>query len=566
MIASRQLYRPDVAVADTPLPTPKSHRTLDWHEDEGGLPSLREFVLAGFLLLALAAIVFGSHIRHGTFYYDDWSNAALSAYPPKPGFLGALEAYWHLTGYRPVLAIYVPTLHTILGMHEHVQLAWAVLLAVFMGSALFTLLRVIGLERIHALLISALVIIFPASDATRLWATSATASLVIGMYLWGLVLALRGLASSNRRSRIWYHAGALALYLVAVSMYELVATVALISVVFYLWRGGLRSALKRFAIDVSAIGALLFFTLSQNKIEKSSSISESVDHARAIFDQSLSVVARSAEPFGTPSRTLVLAALLAIIAIGSLVWWRLPYADPVRRTILRWILLAVGAMIWAWAAWAVFVPAASWYAPGLLGVGNRVNALASIGVVIAIYATIMLFISIIGRLLHARGSAMTALGLSAVVALGVGYVRGIDHDKASWDLASRWQYRVLSVLRAQVPHPPAGAVIYAFDYPSYTTPGVPIFASSWDLNGAVKVLYHRYAISAYPGIAGVSMVCTPNQLYPSGAGYTVKYGANYGLGYLIDVGSGHVAVPRTDAECRHDVSAFVPGPFELSGS
>ena len=40
----------------------------------------RELALASFALLVLAVIVFGSHIRHGGFYYDDWANAALNVH------------------------------------------------------------------------------------------------------------------------------------------------------------------------------------------------------------------------------------------------------------------------------------------------------------------------------------------------------------------------------------------------------------------------------------------------------------------------------------------------------
>jgi len=566
MITSRQLDGTDVAVVEAPLGVSGRRSVSGRHIAEGTRPSLPDLALASFVLLVLAVIVFRSHITHGSFYYDDWSNQALSAYPPKPGFLGSIEAYWELTGYRPLLALYLPTLNAILGTHQHMQLAWAVLLAVFMAASLFALLITLGLQRIHALAISALALVFPASDATRLWATSATASLVIGMYLWGLVLALRGLASSDRRARIWYHAGALALFLAAISIYELVATVALVSVAFYIWRGGLRRALKLFAIDISAIIVLLAYTLSKNKIDKATSFGESVDHARAIFDQGLSVIAASAEPFGAPSRTVVLVVLLAAMVIGGLIWWRLPSADTARRSIGSWLAVAVAATLWAWVAWAVFIPAASYYAPGRLGVGNRVNALAGIGVVTAVYAVVMLLATILCRLLNVRAAVATALGLLAAVALGIGYVREIDHDKVAWDLASRWQNRVLYVLREQIPRPAPGATIYAFDYPSYTAPGVPTFASSWDLNGAVKLLYHRSAIAGYPVIAGVTMVCAANRLYPSGAGYTVQFGASYDSAYLVDVGTGRVAVPRTRAECLREISAFAPGPFELSTS
>lgn len=80
---------------------------------QGNGPSLREVAFATVALGVFAFLAFRSHITHGSFYYDDWSNAALTAYPPHSGFFGSLEAFWELTGYRPLLAFYIPTLHTI---------------------------------------------------------------------------------------------------------------------------------------------------------------------------------------------------------------------------------------------------------------------------------------------------------------------------------------------------------------------------------------------------------------------------------------------------------------------
>jgi len=178
----------------------------------------------------------------------------------------------------------------------------------------------------------------------------------------------------------------------------------------------------------------------------------------------------------------------------------------------------------------------------------------------------MVVACLVARRFRSPGRVATALGLLAAAALATGYVRHIDHDKSAWDLASRLQYRVLAVLRDRVPNPAPDATIYAFNYPSYTAPGVPVFASSWDLNGAVKLLYHRSAVSSYPAIAGVTIICDSGRLYPTGAGYTPAFGASYGLAYLVDVSSERVAVPRTKAECQRDAPAFVPGPFELLAS
>ena len=150
----------------------------------------------------LGVAVFGSHIVQGSFYYDDWAN---SAHTHEPGgandFGAALSYFWGFTGFRPLLALYVPVLHEVFGQHWGAHLAWAVVLATLMSGLLFAVLVELGIGRVHALLIAALVLVFPFSDATRLWATSATAHLTASFWLAGLWVALRGLDPGRSRAR-----------------------------------------------------------------------------------------------------------------------------------------------------------------------------------------------------------------------------------------------------------------------------------------------------------------------------------------------------------------------------
>jgi hypothetical protein len=219
----------------------------------------------------------------------------------------------------------------------------------------------------------------------------------------------------------------------------------------------------------------------------------------------------------------------------------------------------------------VFIPANPYYSPGELGVGNRVNALAAVGIVTTVLAVGMVLGSVawllVGRVAHlgiAAGRTLaTSAGLAVAFALGVGYAHEVKHDVYTWDLASHWQFAVVGSLRSRIPDPPAGSTIYAFGYPAYTAPGVPVFAASWDLNGAVKLLYRTGKISSYPAIAGVRMVCGATLIYPQGAGYTSRFGSAYGRAYLIDVSTGLIARPQTQAQCRREASHFAPGPLEL---
>jgi hypothetical protein len=532
-------------------------------------PRLRELVFVGLLLLVLAVAIFGRHVRAGGFYYDDWSNAARTVFAPKHGYFGAIDAFRPITGFRPLALLYVPAIHEIFGLHQHEQIAWGVCLAVLMSVALYLGLTTVRLQRLHAFLIAALVLVFPFSDATRMWATAATAHLVIALYLFGLVLALRGLQATTRRSAVVHHAGAVVLYMIAVSTYEIVATVALCSVILYAcqaglaheqWRDSLKRAVRRFVVDVLAIGGVLAWTLSHSGIDQVHSTQGGFRHARVIFDEGLSLLAQTALPFGSPSRAITLVPIGLIIVVGAIVWRSTGLLESSHHEIGRWLVVAVGGLVYAAVAWAVFIPADPYYSPSQLGLGNRVNIVAAIGLVTAVYAVVMLAGTLVLAGLGQRRGLASALGGIAALTLGIGYIDRVSADTSTWNLASRDQAVVLSTLRQRLPHPAPGSTILTFGNVAWTAPGVPVFASSWDLNGAAELLYGDSSLNAYPMLAGTATVCGPDSVYPTGDGYGPKYGKPYEHLYLVDVSSGRVAAPRNAAQCQAEAPSFQPDP------
>jgi hypothetical protein len=532
-------------------------------------PGARELVFVSFLLFILVVIAFGSHVRAGGFYYDDWANAARTVFAPKSGYFGAVEAFRPITGFRPLALLYVPAVHEILGLHQHEQIAWGLCLAVLMSVALYLALSSLGFERIHAFLISALVLVFPFSDATRLWSTAATAHLVVALYLFGLVLALRGLDATTRRSSILYTAGSVTLYVIAVSTYEVVATVALCSVFLYAYHAGLaheqrreslKRALRRFVVDVVAIGAVLAWTVSQNGITQVHSTGRGLTHAELIFDQGLSLLAQTAQPFGNPTRTSVLLPIGAVVLLGVLAWaLRGPFASS-RRELGHWLVIAIGGVAYAFIAWAVFIPADPYYSPLTLGLGNRVNVVAAIGLVTAVYAVVMVAGTLVFAAVRQRRMLATALAAIAALALGVGFTRRDSTDVTAWNLAARDQAFILRTLRQRLPTPAAGSTILTFGFTAWTAPGVPVFAASWDLNGAAELLYRNSSLNAYPMLVGSLPVCGPASVYPAGSGYGPAFAKPYGEMYLVDIATGRVAAPRNRAQCAAEVPSFQPAP------
>src|SRR5690348_1970906 len=150
------------------------------------------WVAAGiFSVLSLA--IYGPAVTRTGFYYDDW---ALQA-----GFHDAshsLSGLWHEcrggeTAGRPGGCVYHVTTYFLLGSHPSRYHAMAVVFLAASTFALFLLLRACRLPWLAAVATGALLIAFPASDATRLWPTAVGAMLILGFYFVGVLIAIRAL-------------------------------------------------------------------------------------------------------------------------------------------------------------------------------------------------------------------------------------------------------------------------------------------------------------------------------------------------------------------------------------
>jgi hypothetical protein len=522
------------------------------------------------LLCALGAAVFGPHIVHGGFYSDDWRNAAMTHY--SGGVRGAIDFFAGFTPYRPLLIIYVPLTHWVFGLNSHLHLAWSAALGVFMSTAFFVLLRSLGMRPIHAGAIAALVLVFPLSDAIRLWGTPGHASLAVVLYLAGAVVALRGLRETGRRAKL-FHAGAIALYVLAISSYELVAVPVFCSVVLYATRVPWRATLWRFAADATAaIGMLIYVSLTIDP--EHGKVSGPLGHAAEMAGQAVAVVSYSTIPFsailpfhhraGTAGVVLVGATLAVVALAGWLVARSLSHEDPVRHQ-LRWWLAAAGIGIVAIAAgYAMLIPNKA-YLPLDYGSENRVNLFAALGVVTLIYSLAMVAAILVFRRRADLSRTTTVVGVLVAVVLGVGYISRTESDAKAWDRAADLQGNALDGLQRALPDPPEHSTIYTFGHPNNSSRLVPVFRSDWDLNGAVKIRYDDPTLVGIPMTRFTKIVCLQRRLYPSVKRfphYGPKQGADYGTAFLVDTTTRAVAKIDNRKSCMRAAASFKPGPVE----
>jgi hypothetical protein len=526
------------------------------------------------LLTVLAAVVFGSHVVHGGFLMDDWSNAAKSRYLASCCGLGETgqgigwsAQYRNMlsdgpAGYHLGLPVVVPVAYFLFGIHMSLHLALAVMLGVAMSAAAYALLRGFGLRPLHAGVIAALVLLYPFSDSTRLWAMAGYNQILVLLWVAGLAVALRGLRERGRRAAA-FHAGALALYLAAILMYELAAGLVSISVVFYLFRGTWRQALVRWGPDLAVAAGGLLYVKAQALPRVVVPFDAGVDHAGRIADQAVTLLATSALPYGTPSRIVLVGLMAAAFVAGAVALRGLAPGDELRTELRRWLAVAAGGVAVVIGGYATIVPA-NYGAPLDAGIENRVNMISAFGYVAIAYAA-----AVIGGRLLARGlgrprlELALPLGLAALIAIG--YVVHLDRDKRYYDSAFQQGQVVIDSIRRAMPSgkPPRESMTYVFGTETFVAPGVPVFAWIWDMPGALKVSFQDSSIAGYAMLPGTTFACDDDLMFPqSGYGLGKSQGAEYGQGWFVDVAAGTAERIDTEAECQRERDRFRPGPLK----
>ena len=139
-----------------------------------GVCSRRETAVFALLATLMGFSIYGLHVLNGGFILDDWAYAAeYEIHGRDLGFLGFADRLLNdpdvllSAGGRPVGALYFAGTYSAFGSNMALHIACSVVLSIAVSTLLFVVLRTLGLERVHAGVIAALVLVFPASDSIR---------------------------------------------------------------------------------------------------------------------------------------------------------------------------------------------------------------------------------------------------------------------------------------------------------------------------------------------------------------------------------------------------------------
>ena len=280
----------------------------------------------------------------------------------------------------------------------------------------------------------------------------------------------------------------------------------------------------------------------------------------------MTVLANSAVPFGAAHRNVVIP-ILGLIVIVSLVGWRRALAGPGPGPTLRYGLLWVAAGLVVLAlAYVVFINTTpGFYEPAAPGSDNRINAVAAIGYCAIVIGVAMLVSALMSWTWRPRAAPVVWLMLALVVAIG--YAQRIRRDVRAWDRATAIQHAELAELsRGAAPSRPPDDALHLRgrrrNHPERLRLRV-----TWDLNGAVQLLWGDRSLDAYPIFTGTTFVCGRTSMYPAGFanGDGPLQRAAYGHILFFDFRTGRRARVGSPGQCRQQAAAFVPATIYPPG-
>jgi hypothetical protein len=434
-----------------------------------------------------------------------------------------------------------------------------------MAWSVYLLLRLLATERVHAGAIAVLLLVFPAADSVRLWAGAAAGQLTVTFVMLGLVLAVLAFRREGRVA-LALHGASLLLYLASILLHE--STLVLIGAAVLLYRAiaPWRASLTRWAVDVGACAlTVLTVTTRSSAAWPRQDLAGQLDHARAISDQAVVLLTSVALPFGSGSWLAILPLLLVLLAAAYVVR-RLDRDDPARSDLLRWLAIVGAGVVVVVAGYLIYVPAISYYVPAATGIANRMNVLPSVGYVLIAYGVVVLACILAFRTFGNRRALVAGFAVAGALILCLGYLDRLVDDIRRFDRAYALGADVISGLGA-VPQPPSGTTIFSAGQPIEVEPGFPVFGNTWDLSGAVRVLYNDDSLTGLPYFPGTTLACHADGLEPvnprygtDGQGNAVRFRPPYGKVLFYDAPSRRYELVTSRRQCLTIAERFRPGP------
>jgi hypothetical protein len=489
------------------------------------------------------------------FYYDDW--ILLARMQDAPGDSWS-ERYAACRDADPASrfggCLYHASVNFLLGDHTSAYHLLSIGLLATSAVLLYALLRRCRLGKWPSLLACVLFVIYPGSDATRLWPTGVVGQYVLGAYLGSVLLAIVGLRRGGVPGLVW-HAASLALFVLLLFTYEVVVPPIAIAGLFYLLAmpAKRKAAIIRGGVDLALALSFTAFRLVIDPVQADSGFVQgrTIGQWFGRVETVLHGAWTSWKPLFLPG-----SVALTIAFVAGLLWIAAMVEDrDVRRDSVPWLIAAGASLFFAIASVLAYVTANDLYVPDSYSLFDRLNLAAA-------PAYCVLFVALCGLLWTAlvhwlsRTASIVIVGVLVlgVVAVQVPYeVRSQQAWAASWDD----QTAAIARIRALAPQLPTNASVMSFGHPMYERGFIPVFAASWDLRGAIDHETRVDPPDALPFSAGAQ--CGPTSVLLAGKPY-LEYRALSPL-WFVNLANGQARRISSTAECEAAIAAWGRPPF-----
>lgn len=449
-------------------------------------------------------------------YYDDWSIYAQQR-DVSGGFLRHLDACSSsVAGGRTLACLYHVSEYAILGSHRSLYHLVVIGFLILIAWLAYSILIRCRIAWGWAALISALMVVSPASDSTRLWPVAAIGLYVVALQLTAVLVAVVALRRGWSKLSLVVHVVAAALSLLAMATYEIAVPLVLLNVLIYLAAAPRRPALRRGALDVGLVASFLLYRVTIAPVDPASGLNVHRSISATIIRAGLLI-----REMWRTWHSLYAPGWFGSVAVGIVVVSAVTLAATdvrSRRRLLPWAALVLAATTMAVACALAFLTANDLYVPTVDGTFNRLNLPATLAYAAAFVALLGLAYEVLRRVARQRWLALAVL-TAGVVAVSVHELQVSSTHNRAWEASWQQQTAALAAYRPALAHLIPSSRILGFDTPIWEQGFVPVFAASWDLRGALDYTTHIDYPRVIPDVPG-QVSCGPTGILVGGAPFT----------------------------------------------
>lgn len=506
-------------------------------------------------LLGLALAIYLPFVARAGWYYDDW---ALFGAMHDGGaswvqrFNACVQA---ASDGRKLECVFPTTEYQLLGSHRFAYALVSIGLLVLMAGLLYFILRRCRLAWPWAAAAAALLIVFPGSDSSRLWPVGSNGEFAVSLVLIGTVMVLTALRRNTRWPQLILHSCAALLSVVALLTYEIVLPLVAMNGLIYWAAYRNRRALWRGAVDLGIAVAFVIYRLVFAAVAPASgfvvhrTLRDDLGRGWTLLKTAWSTWQQVFAP-GWGGFAAVAIVLLAAIVYSI----RIP---ALRRRLLPWFALLGGSIAVAAVSALSFETANDLYLLDLDGLFNRLNLPGSFAYVCAFVALLGLVYELVRRFVPRRVLALAAVGAVAAASVWHQLVISSAHKRA-WEVSWSEQKTALAGYRLAVRGLPTDARLVGMGAPLYEDGFIPVFAASWDLQGAIE-----YTTAVKPPAAmplDPTLQCGATGLVSAGA-VQMPYRVPGQPLYFIDAQRRAAAVVDSQKTCQQVIARWGRPPF-----